>query len=81
MGRGVKRVIETEKGRERQERREKRTGVEASHEQVEREEEGRKGMGSGGRDRAGARRQENKRRRRGQAASFIVDQAYLAVAR
>ena len=36
-----------------------------------------------GRDRAGVRRegQEDKRGRRGQAAPFIVGQAYLAVAR
>ena len=46
-------------------------------------ERGGKGMGKGQGDRTGARReeQEGKRGRRGQAAPFIVGQAYLAVAR
>jgi hypothetical protein len=38
-------------------------------------------MERGGRDRGGSKRARGKRERRGQAASFIVGQAYLAVAR
>ena len=71
MGRGVKRVVEAEKGREREKSRE----VEASHGHMERE----KGMGREG-EQEGTR-ECGTRERRGQAAPFIVGQAYLAVAR
>lgn len=46
MGKGVKRVLGAEKGRERESRR-----VEAGHELVERDGGGRKGMGTKGRGR------------------------------
>ena len=38
-------------------------------------------MGKGGGTTKGSKRQEGKRERRGQAAPFIVGQAYLAIAR
>ena len=67
IGRGVKRVVEAEKGRRE---------VVAGHGHVER----------GGRKepkRAGGKQEQakGKRGRRGQAAPFIVGQAYLVVAR
>ena len=74
LGRGAKRVVETEKGREREKE------VEASYGHME--------TGEGNVDRGGARGQERerergkrKRGRRGQAAPFIVGQAYLAFVR
>jgi hypothetical protein len=72
MGRGVKGVVEAEKGREggregEREREREKSGYEHG------ERRG-KGMGKGG-------EQENKRGRRGQTAPFIEGQAYLAVAR
>jgi hypothetical protein len=59
MGREVERVVETERERESR-------GVEASHEHMEREGGGEwRKWGKGGKDRAAAGRQENKRELRG----------------
>ena len=60
MGRGVERIVETEKGSERG------RGVETSHEHVEREgrrEWGERGEGNG--ERVGARRQEQEQESEG----------------
>jgi hypothetical protein len=67
MGRGINRIVEAEKGREER--------IRGYHDHLER---GRKGVGGGGRQAGSKSRRE---RRRGQAAPFIVGQAYLALAR
>ena len=75
MGRGVKRVVEAEKGREREGVGRVYRGVEASCEQ-------REGVGDGEPRGAGARGQSRRaREQRGQAALFIVSQAHLAANR
>ena len=59
MGRGVERAVETEKGRESR-------GVVASHDHVEREEEGNGERGGVGREhRAGEQERKRGERRRG----------------
>jgi hypothetical protein len=70
-GRGVKRVVEAEKGREGESRE-----VEVGYEHGEGERK-RKTKRAGEQE----NKRDAKRGRRGQAASLIVGQAYLAVAR
>jgi hypothetical protein len=72
MGREFKRVVEAEKGREGESRE-----VEASHDHIER---GEKGMEREG-ERKDRRQERQESERRGQAAPFIVGQAYLTVTR
>jgi hypothetical protein len=78
MGKGVKRVVEAEKGREGKRVEKWRLAM-----NTWRQGEGnRKGSGKGREEPKRTReKQENKRERRGQAAPFIVGQAYLALAR
>jgi hypothetical protein len=71
---GFEKVVETEKGRERE--REGR-GVEADHEHMERGGIGREGE----QDKRTEGEQEGKRERSGRATSSIVSQAHLAVAK
>jgi hypothetical protein len=74
MGEGVKRVVEAERGRESRE-------IEVSHDHVGvcgGGGNGERGEQEGAR---GSKRARGKRKRRGQAAPFIVAQVYLAVAR
>jgi hypothetical protein len=82
MGRGVERVVETEKGREREREREResRGGVEAGHEHVKREGRGEWGE-RGSRSKGSEGEQESQGEQRGRAALFIVSHAHLAVAR
>ena len=71
MGRGVKTVVEAEKGREGEQR---SGGLPWPC--------GENGEGNGREEEQGNKRQERgKSKRRGQVAPFIVGQAYLAVAR
>ena len=66
MGRGVKRVAEAEKGREKERVEKTRPAMATWREEGKGQE---------------AREQEGKRERRGQAAPFILGQAYLDVFR
>ena len=72
MGRGVKRVVEAEKGREKERVERWRLAMTVWRE-VKKD--------GGAREQETRERQELKRERRGQAAPLIVGQAYLAVAR
>ena len=78
---GVKRVVEEEKGREKE-----RVEVDAGHDHIgagarEGARESEERQEDREQEQKSPRNQENKRERRGQAAPFIVGQVYLAVAR
>ena len=75
MGRGVERVVETDRQTERE-----NSVVETGHQHVEREGEGERGgeWGKGGQEDTGrARRYESTGERRGQASPFIVSRVHL----